>query len=271
MKSLVTYGSVALVGLILPVVSLQAEHEKNADKHGLKHCSKASDIIGMEVRNLQDEKLGKIDDLVIDLQGGRISYAVLSSGGVLGIGDKLVPVPASSFSYASSEKKLILDTDKKTLEGALPFTKTQWPDLSNPEWDAPYRTYYRTTSLADRDQTETFAYRQSRKVEDGKTAVDTTKSDARAEVDREKDLGVTAQDQGGTEIERTTTQNIRKALMDTKALSFTSKNVKVITANGTITLRGNVPSQREKEEIVAVAKKHAGSYTVSDQIEVKPN
>jgi len=268
MKSLMTYGSVALVGLILPVVSLQAEHEKNA---GLKHCSKASDIIGMEVRNLQDEKLGKIDDLVIDLQGGGISYAILSSGGVLGIGDKLVPVPASRFSYASSEKKLILDTDKKTLEGALPFTKNQWPDLSNPEWDAPYRTYYRTTSLADRDQTDTFAYRQSRKPGDEKTAVDSAKRDARAEVDRERDLGVTAQDQGGTEIERTTTQNIRKALMDTKALSFTSKNVKVITANGTITLRGNVPTQREKDDIVAVAKKHAGSYTVSDQIEVKPN
>lgn len=283
MKSLIKYGSVALVGLVIPVIGLQAEHDKDkkGDKKGLSHCSKASEIIGMEVRNLQDEKLGKIEDLVLDLQGGGVSYAILSSGGVLGIGDKLVPVPASHFSYASSEKKLILDTDKKTLEGAIPFTKKDWPDLNNPDWDAPYRTYYRTTSLGDRTQTDTFAYRQSVKAGE-KTAVEPAlrnQNETNKELaernkelgERNKDLGVTPQDQGGTEIERTTTANIRKALMDNKALSFTAKNVKVITANGTITLRGSVPTQREKDEIVAATKKHAGSYTVSDQIEIKAN
>jgi osmotically-inducible protein OsmY/sporulation protein YlmC with PRC-barrel domain len=280
MKSLIKYGSVALVGLIIPVVSIQAEDhidkDKAADKnrHAMRHASKASDIIGMEVRNLQDEKLGKIEDLVIDLQGGGISYAILSSGGVLGIGDKLVPVPASRFSYASSEKQLILDTDKKTLEGAMPFTKGEWPDLSNPEWDAPYRTYYQGTSLAGsgQTQTDTFAFRQTAK--DGeRTPADPARRVPGAQTDQNlnRDLGVTPQDQGGSEIERTTTANIRKALMDNKALSFTAKNVKVITANGTITLRGSVPTQREKEEIVAVTKKHAGSHTVSDQIEIKPD
>src|SRR5687767_683402 len=46
----------------------------------LGKTQKASAVIGMEVRNQQNDKLGRIDDLVVDLQTGRIAYAVLSSG-----------------------------------------------------------------------------------------------------------------------------------------------------------------------------------------------
>src|ERR1700674_4824957 len=48
---------------------------------------KANKVIGMEVKNSQNEKLGKVDDLAIDLGSGRIVAAVISIGGFLGLGD----------------------------------------------------------------------------------------------------------------------------------------------------------------------------------------
>ncbi len=50
-------------------------------------------IIGSKVINMKGETLGKIEDLVVDIDTGRIVYAILESGGFLSIGDKLFPVP----------------------------------------------------------------------------------------------------------------------------------------------------------------------------------
>src|SRR3954470_18955031 len=55
-----------------------SEHE--ADKK-VSDYNKASKLRGMEVKNKQNEKIGKISDLVVDLESGRIAYAVLSTGG----------------------------------------------------------------------------------------------------------------------------------------------------------------------------------------------
>src|SRR5438034_11268954 len=77
--------------------------------------NKASELIGMTVKNRQDEKVGDIKDLIVDLHSGRVAYAVLSSGGILGIGNKLVAVPARSFEYSEADKKLVLNVDKETL------------------------------------------------------------------------------------------------------------------------------------------------------------
>lgn len=96
--------------------------------------NKASHLIGMEVRNAQHEDLGEIQDLVVDLQTGRITYAVLSVGGFLGIGEKYIAVPPSAFSYSPTDKKLILNADKPKLTAAAGFPKTNWPDVQNPNW-----------------------------------------------------------------------------------------------------------------------------------------
>jgi sporulation protein YlmC with PRC-barrel domain len=53
----------------------------------------ATTMIGDAVRNPQGEELGELEELMIDLDAGRIAYAVLSFGGFLGIGDKLFAIP----------------------------------------------------------------------------------------------------------------------------------------------------------------------------------
>ena len=86
------------------------------------------------------------------------------------------------------------------------------------------------------------------------------------------DATVTPLDQGNTPADREITQQIRKALvMETSGYSATAKNIKIITANGKVTLRGPVNSQSEKVGIVALAKSIAGEGNLEDQLEVKTN
>src|ERR1017187_6880347 len=69
------------------------QHMLHPSANRLNSAAKASDIIGMTVKNLQDEKLGKVEDLALDVQSGRIVQVILSSGGFLGVGNTLMAVP----------------------------------------------------------------------------------------------------------------------------------------------------------------------------------
>src|ERR1039458_5985753 len=60
----------------------------------LNGAAKASHLIGMTVRNNQNEKLGKVEDFAVDVQSGRIVQVILSSGGFIGIGNTLTAVPS---------------------------------------------------------------------------------------------------------------------------------------------------------------------------------
>ncbi|MDB6021806.1 MAG: osmy [Pedosphaera sp.] len=80
---------------------------------------------------------------------------------------------------------------------------------------------------------------------------------------------LTPGDQGESAADIETTQKIRQAVVKDPALSTTAKNIKIITANGKVTLRGPVNSAEEKQAIEAIAQSTAGGATVDDQLEVK--
>jgi hyperosmotically inducible periplasmic protein len=82
---------------------------------------------------------------------------------------------------------------------------------------------------------------------------------------------VTADQQKMNASDRTLTQNIRKSVMADKSLSTYAHNVKIITQNGIVTLKGPVRSEDEKKTIVAKAVEAAGGVEkVTDQLTVKP-
>jgi hypothetical protein len=91
-------------------------------------------IIGGEVRNLRGEDLGKIEELMINLQDGSIAYAVVSFGGFLGIWDKLFVVPWKALSLRPAEKAFFLDIPKEKLENAPGFDKDEWPNMADKDW-----------------------------------------------------------------------------------------------------------------------------------------
>jgi len=80
---------------------------------------------------------------------------------------------------------------------------------------------------------------------------------------------VTPGDQGNNKSDLETTRRIRRALAENGQLSTTAKNVKIITSNGKVTLRGPVDTRAEQQTIIAIAKGVAGDSSVDNQLEVK--
>ena len=99
-------------------------------------------IIGSKVMNLKGETLGKIDDLVVDVDTGRILYAILDFGGFLGIGTKLFPVPWDSLAALPLEGTFFLNQTKDQMEKAPAFDKKNLPDLGDVQWGAGILKHY---------------------------------------------------------------------------------------------------------------------------------
>jgi sporulation protein YlmC with PRC-barrel domain len=102
----------------------------------------ASSLKGDNVVNYQGEDLGKIEEIMIDLDRGRIAFAVLSFGGFLGMGDKLFAIPWQAFSVDTVQKRLVLNTKKELLEKATGFDKSNWPNMADPTWGSTVYGYY---------------------------------------------------------------------------------------------------------------------------------
>lgn len=102
----------------------------------------ASTLIGNPVRNRAGEDLGKIEEIMLDTQHNRISYAVLSFGGFLGIGDKLFAVPWEALEVDGDDHCCVLDVAKERLENAPGFDKDNWPTFSDPTWRTEVHGYY---------------------------------------------------------------------------------------------------------------------------------
>jgi sporulation protein YlmC with PRC-barrel domain len=109
--------------------------------HARKTLS-CSTILDFKVENSAGENIGKIEEVMIDLQTGHVAYAVLSFGGFMGMGDKFFPIPWSKLTPASKEKTFILNVPKEKLEAQRGFDKDRWPDVSDPDWRTEtYRHY----------------------------------------------------------------------------------------------------------------------------------
>lgn len=102
----------------------------------------AATLKGDKVYNLEGDNIGKIDDIMVDVTAGVVAYAVLSFGGVMGMGDKLFAIPWQALSVDEENKRVILDVDKDTLKKAEGFDKNNWPDLSSEEVMERYYSFY---------------------------------------------------------------------------------------------------------------------------------
>ena len=79
----------------------------------------ASDKVeGTDVYDMQGESLGKIENFMVNKRSGKVEYAVLQFGGVLGIGSDYYPLPWDKLTYDNDKNGYVVDIDKSTLEKA---------------------------------------------------------------------------------------------------------------------------------------------------------
>ncbi|MDJ1467022.1 PRC-barrel domain-containing protein [Xanthocytophaga flava] len=91
----------------------------------------ATSIIGDKVINRADEDLGNIQNLMINIQTGKIEYVVLESGSFLGIGGKLFAIPYNELILDGPRRCFVLDRTKEYVKNSPGFDKDHWPNTNS--------------------------------------------------------------------------------------------------------------------------------------------
>ena len=91
----------------------------------------SSKVEGTKVYNLQGDKLGSIDDLVIDKRSGQVRYAALEFGGFLGVGTDRYPLPWNMLKYDTDKDGYVVNVDKTQLDSAPRYTEDEAPTYSD--------------------------------------------------------------------------------------------------------------------------------------------
>lgn len=102
----------------------------------------ASTLCGNKVKNRNDETLGEIDEIMLDVPRGRIAYAVMSIGGFLGVGERLFALPWTALTLDTEQKCFVMDAAPAAFENAPGFDKDDWPDAPQAEWHEQVHRYY---------------------------------------------------------------------------------------------------------------------------------
>lgn len=102
----------------------------------------ADTLIGDDVYNHNDEELGDIKEIMLDMRTGQIAYAVLSFGGMLGMGEKLFAVPWERLTLDPVNKRFLLNVEKGQLKDAPGFDKNNWPDMGSDAWNQQMEAFY---------------------------------------------------------------------------------------------------------------------------------
>jgi sporulation protein YlmC with PRC-barrel domain len=101
-----------------------------------------SSLTGDEVRNHNDEVLGSVADIMIDCSTGKVSYVVMSSGGFLGLGEKLFALPMSALTLDTENECMRMEANKELFENLEGFDKDNWPDMADVIWEKATHQYF---------------------------------------------------------------------------------------------------------------------------------
>lgn len=193
---------------------------------------RARNIIGAPVQNTQDERLGKIENVIVDVADGRVVVLIVSTGGFLGMGNEVSAIPSQAFRYTADPSTLHLSATREALKSSPHFKPDQWPGVANPERVAMVYDAYHIPPY----QNPTDADNTAQNVRDRSGS------------------NVTPTDQGTSASDRAITVRIRRAIMSRSDLSIDAQNVKIITIDGHVTLRGPVKNHAEEQTIIEIAR-----------------
>lgn len=232
---------------------------------------RASDLIGRDIHNAEDDEIGEIDDLIVSRDGDKV-MAILSLGGFMDLGSRLVAIPYEDLRVTRDGKSIYYNATTDELKGrsAFSYADGERPFKARPMEDTSSAVDGRQTGvlvtdevmLSTEDTLDTSADRIAL------TEAGSADNSARNAQDGAGD-DLTPLDQSHAETDVDITRNIRKALVDDDSLGTNAQNVKVITVDGMVTLRGPVANANEQARIVAIAKEAAGLDRVQDDLEVK--
>lgn len=99
-------------------------------------------IVGLELRDPQDNKLGKIDDVVLDGARGKVAYIVVRLGGFLGFGGRHHAVPFEALQRGENGRYYVIYADHETLIRSPDFERGKWPKVADQAWSSEVDDYW---------------------------------------------------------------------------------------------------------------------------------
>ncbi|MGA2181125.1 MAG: PRC-barrel domain-containing protein [Verrucomicrobiota bacterium] len=216
----------------------------------LGYVQKAGKLMGTPVKNPQDEKLGKVENLMVDLSAGRIVAVIISSGGYIGLGDELSAVPPTALRFNGQHDTLQLDASREMLANSPHFKASQWPDFSQPGYAGGVyhacnvEPWFSTTATTGADNT-----RPNVRDRDSSTLTTLERDNSQGDVNTEA--------------------QIRKEIIADSRMSVNAKNVKITAIDGRVILCGPVNTAEEKRLIGEIADRIAHAGNVDNQLEVQ--
>jgi sporulation protein YlmC with PRC-barrel domain len=103
-----------------------------------------SELLKYDVQNPDGDDLGQIEDMMVDWRNDRLAYAILSFGGILGLGEKWFVIPLDQLRLDPLEQRLIVNAQPERLQNAPGYDPNVLPDTSDPNWDEQIRQYWRS-------------------------------------------------------------------------------------------------------------------------------
>ncbi|MBP0595674.1 PRC-barrel domain-containing protein [Paraburkholderia sp. LEh10] len=102
----------------------------------------ATTLNGEKVMSSDGEHVGKIADLMVDVRSGRIAYAVVSTGGFLGLGHTLHGIPWSALTLDAIDRCFVVDIPAQRLKDEPGVDKDHWPSMADEKWGNQVHHYY---------------------------------------------------------------------------------------------------------------------------------
>jgi hypothetical protein len=124
-KMMLTAMVMAVVFVFMISLSFARGVEKKSESTSMFHSVK--DMIGWEVKNAEGGTLGTVDDYIHD-EKGRLAFAILSQGGILGMGEKKIAVPFDTLSIADEMDHFVLNISEDRLASAPEFDEAEGLD-----------------------------------------------------------------------------------------------------------------------------------------------
>lgn len=104
-------------------------------------CISADKVNGTDVYSTAGEKIGHVEDVMLNKRTGNVAYAIMAFGGFLGIGERYHPLPWSVLKYDTAKEGYVVPLDKSRLEKAPSYSEQELgPD--DRRWREPVSTYY---------------------------------------------------------------------------------------------------------------------------------
>jgi osmotically-inducible protein OsmY len=225
---------------------------------------KASSIIGLAVRNESDERLGKVQDLIVCLKSHSVPFAIVGYGGTLGIGQTRVAVPLTDLQWSDETKELILTATKEQFQSASAVPTGGYVAVAGEDWAKSVDRFYGQPSMTSESRYE--------------------RQEATGMTEGREPVRTPAEQKGATSLQNQppgATTNADTAITDDyvmdkvngvirQDMGARADGISVTIKNGVATLQGKVASEAQKQEIENQVKAVPGVDRVDDQLMISP-